>query len=153
MRRWRRTLLKADSQPEAELPLVVLRAGDLGEAAERRNGTVRSPLQVRHVGARIVEMRRIGRVERLRPKLELYTLRHRKLTEEAEIQVHYTGPVQGIQPAVPETHGRHRRVCQRVEVRLSRPGAAQNFHLRLDLIGRLRVTRRVQRRAGRGDGE
>ena len=72
-RSWRAGFNLPRKQPRAEphLPLVCLGAGDLGITSQRIHGAVGIQPHARDVGAGIVEMRRIRRVERLRAELNL----------------------------------------------------------------------------------
>src|SRR5215470_1243476 len=88
------TALEADPQPKAELALreVGPRAGDLGEAVQPQ-GAIRVG---RDVAAWVVELRRVGKVERFGPELQRYFLGDPELTEETEVPAANAGAAQQV---------------------------------------------------------
>src|SRR4030095_15409228 len=151
-RDYRYRILKTDPQPEAELPLreVGPRAGDLGEAVQPQ-GTIGVGQDVavgvtvrrRDVAAWVVELRRVGEVERFGPELQRYFLGDPELTEETEVPAANAGAAQQVparraeaEVAGPQTP---HRVCEgeRVEIGVPCADAAGLRHVALDQIGAL----------------
>src|SRR5262245_24393294 len=153
------TALEADPQPKAELALgeVGPRAGDLGEAVQPQGAigvgqdvAVEVTVRRRDVAARVVELRRVGEVERFGAELQRYFLGDPELTEETEVQAANAGSAQQVparsaeaEVAGPQTPHRVSE-GERVEIGIPCADAARLRHVTLDQIGALRTFRRVE---------
>src|SRR5262249_43440992 len=142
---------EADSQPKPELALVdafareVGGAGDFGIAAEIANRLVRKERRVRHVRARVAEVRRVAEVEGFGSELKLPSLRQRELPEQTEVPVGDARAAQRVQAGRTEARLRHLVESERIEVGLAAADAAQLLHGGLHLIGGLGGTRKRRR--------
>src|SRR5262249_53496278 len=140
-------------ESEPDLPLAE-RARYLAEAVQVCYGPCgRINPQVRDVRAGIVEVRRVGEVERLGPELDAVPLFESEFAEEAEVPLADARPSHDIPACCAEASLGYRLESQRIEVRLSFPMPAEYFHFRFHEIGSLRTTRRVQRRTRRSHVE
>ena len=81
------SLLKAYSETETELAFICLGAGDFRVSVQPAKGPIRITNGIRDVRARIIEMRRIGEVERFRPKLHAHLFRNGELAEQSHVYV------------------------------------------------------------------
>src|SRR5262249_9782371 len=76
-----------------------------------------------------------------------------KLPEEAQVEVHDTGTAQQIAAARAEARLIDGSKCPRIEERRARAHGSRPLHGGLDLVCRLRVSRRVELSAGSSHGE
>src|SRR5690349_15279513 len=108
--------LKAEPQTEAELPLIRLRTCDFGIAVQLADAAVCVADGVGYVRAGIVEVRSIGGVEGLGPKLQLEFFRYRELPEQSQIDVGDTRPAQNEQTGGAVANRGHRSECRRIKI-------------------------------------
>ena len=92
----RSSQLESDPDAESHLPLVRPGAGDLGKPSQRVHSAVGIQAHAGDIGAGIVEMRRIRRVERLGSELNLQVT-NPELAEQPQVQVHDPRAAQGVQ--------------------------------------------------------
>src|SRR5215475_4206218 len=153
------TALEADPQPKAELALreVGPRAGDLGEAVQLQGAigigqdvAVEVTVRRRDIAARVVELRRVGEVERFGPELQRYFLGGPRLTEKKKVPAANAGAAQQVparsaeaEVAGPQTPHRVSK-GERVEIGVPCTDEAGLRHVALDQIGALRAFRRVE---------
>src|SRR5262245_9258164 len=132
---------------EAEVPLVGPRAGHGHEVAETADGYVRVEPHVRDVRARVIEVRRVGHVERLGAELQTQPFGNWEGAEEGDVRVDDSGPAEDVAAAGSIAYVGDSAERERVEEGDIAPDAAQLFHGGLYLVGGLSVTRSIERRA------
>jgi len=140
-----RILSEAQAQPEAEIALVRTRAGHRHEVAQVANCAVIIQPHIGYVRRRIVEVRRIGEVERLRTELQIELLGDRERAKYRDIGVHHTRTIKDVATARPIADLGDGAEGQRIEKWHVDPDPAEFFHYRLHLVsGALRRSRSVK---------
>src|SRR5260370_26196651 len=134
--------MKSEAQPQTESdhPLVNPFATGTGSAADLAEiGRSGAPLRIR-------EMWGVRQVQALSAPLHLPALRHVELPEKAEIQVGEAGTAYRAEARSSKTRIGHGPECRHIEILLPRPRATEDRDVALDLVGALRISRRIQRR-------
>src|SRR5262245_41104803 len=91
----------------------------------------------------------VERIQRLSAELKLQALRQRECPEQTQVDVEEPRSVEVVPPSVPKALGLARRSTYRrvgcgIEIPIAQTDAAENLHLRLDLVRILTATWRVK---------
>jgi hypothetical protein len=108
-----------------EPPCVSMRAGPSREDLCQR---------VRHIRARVGEVRRVADIHCLAADLGLESFRYLECAEDAHIQVGVAGAAKLIESRRAEACAGHGRIGQRIEVRQAAHAAPDFGHVRIDQV-------------------